>query len=226
MKSETLPFPLGKLGLLIVALIFAPLAVYLISTKTVAPFNNETVSQLKTPTPASATTPVTIPDLRALALNLSGGSFPPPTPAQRAEEKRMVAEQVDSAITWLKSSTVKTRIEGAEQLGAYLSPNAVAALIRALRADSSPEVRLAAAQSLSQSEIPDAATITALLNAIADTDEQVASTALSALEAYLDAAPNGSVRTSQIRQGLLTHSKNRRLPAPLRTRLAALLSNT
>lgn len=159
--------------------------------------------------------PVQPPDLRALAMNLSGGSLPPPTPAQRAEEKRMVAEQVDSAITLLKSSSVQTRIEGAEQLGAYLSPKSAAALIGAMRGDPSPEVRLAAAQSLGQSEIPDAATITALLNAIADTDEQVASTALSALEVYLDASPNGSVLTSQIRQGLLTHSKNRRLPAML-----------
>ena len=170
--------------------------------------------------------PVQPPDLRALAMNLSGGSLPPPTQAQLAEEKRVVAEQVDSAISWLKSSTVNTRIEGAEQLGAYLSPKSAAALIGALRADSSPEVRLAAAQSLSQSESPDAATVTALLKAIADADEQVASTALSALEGYLDASPNGSVRASQIRQGLRIHSRNRRLPAALRTRLVALLSNT
>ena len=169
--------------------------------------------------------PVQPPDLRALAMNLSGGSLPPPTPAQRAEEKRVVAEQVDLAITRLKSSIGQTRIEGAEQLGAYLSPKAVAALMGALRTDSNPEVRLAAAQSLSQFEIPDAATITALLKAIADTDEQVASTALSALEVYLDASPNGSSLASQIRQGLRTHSRNRRLPAALRTRLAALLSN-
>lgn len=170
--------------------------------------------------------PVQPPDLRALAMNLSGGSLPPPTPAQLAEEERVVAEQVDLAITWLKSSIVQTRIEGAEQLGAYLSPKSLAALLGALRADSSPEVRLAAAQSLSQSESPDAATITALLNAIADTDEQVASTALSALEVYLDVSPNGSIQASQIRQGLQRHSRNRRLPAAVRTRLAALLSNT
>lgn len=173
--------------------------------------------------PANPTVQAT--DLRALAMNLSGGSLPPPTPAQLAEEKLVVAEQVDLAITWLKSSTVQTRIEGAEQLGAYLSPKSVTALMGALRKDTSPAVRLAAAQSLSQSEIPDAATITALLDAIADTDEQVASTALSALEVYLDASPNGSVRASQIRQGLRTHSKNRRLPAAVRTRLTALLSN-
>ena len=166
------------------------------------------------------------PDLRALALNLSGGSLPPQTPAQLAEEKRVLSEQVELAITWLKSSSVQTRIEGAEQLGAYLSPKSAAALIGALQRDSSPEVRLAAAHSLSQFEVPDAATITALLKAIADPDEQVASTALSAVEVYLDASPNDSVRASQIRQGLRTHSRNRRLPAAVRTRLAALLSNT
>lgn len=217
---------LSMVGMLIIATMLTLVAVSrLRPTPADAPQNLASTAFATVESPP-VNLPVQPPDLRALALNLSGGSLPPPTPAQRAEDKRVAAEQVDLAITWLKSSIVQTRIEGAEQLGAYLSPKSMAALMGALRADSSPEVRLAAAQSLGQSEIPDAATITALLNAIADTDEQVASTALSALEVYLDASPNGSVRASQIRQGLLTHSKNRRLPAPLRTRLAALLSNT
>lgn len=217
---------LSIIGMLIMVTVLTLVAVSrLRPTPADAPQNLASTAFAKVESPP-VNPPVQPPDLRALALNLSGGSLPPPTPAQRAEDKRVAAEQVDLAITWLKSSIVQTRIEGAEQLGAYLSPKSMAALMGALRADSSPEVRLAAAQSLGQSEIPDAATITALLNAIADTDEQVASTALSALEVYLDASPNGSARTSQIRQGLLTNSKNRRLPAPLRTRLAALLSNT
>jgi len=216
---------LSIIGILIMATMLTLVAVLrLRSTPADAPLNLASTAFATVESPP-VNPPVQPPDLRALAMNLSGGSLPSQTPAQLAEEKHVVAEQVDSAITWLKSSTVKTRIEGAEQLGAYLSPKAVAALMGALRADSSPEVRLAAAQSLGQSEIPDAATITALLKAIADTDEQVASTALSALEVYLDASPNGSSLASQIRQGLRTQSRNRRLPAALRTRLAALLSN-
>ena len=169
--------------------------------------------------------PVAMPDLRALAMNLNGGAPAPPTPAQLAEEKRMVAEQVGLAITWLKSTSVQTRLEGAEQLGNYPSTESIAALTAALRKDSSPEVRLAAAQSLSQSETPTSATITALLNAIADADEQVASTALDALAAYLEASPPGSARATQIRMGLRAQSKNRRLPAAIRQRLLTVLSD-
>lgn len=224
MKPEPLFLPRSKLSLLIVGSVLTLLAAFLIQSKPAAP--SKTVSQPKTPAPLQATSPVTMPDLRTLAMNLNGATPAPPTPGQLAEEKRVVAEQVDLAITWLKSSTVQTRMEGAEQLGAYLSSKSVTALLGALRKDTSPAVRLAAAQSLSQSETPDSATITALLDAIADADEQVASTALSALEVYLDASPNGSVRASQIRQGLRTQSRNRRLPAALRTRLAVLLSNT
>jgi HEAT repeat protein len=227
MKSEPAPFPFSKLGLLIVGSICIVLAVFLISSKPVDPRKNESASQLKTPAPAPtpAITPVAMPDLRSLAMNLNGGASAPPTPAQLAEEKRVVAEQVGLAITWLKSTSVQTRIEGAEQLGAYPSTESTAALTAALRKDSSPEVRLAAAQSLSQSETPDTATVTALLNAIADTDEQVASTALDALAAYLEASPPGSGRATQIRMGLRAQSKNRRLPAALRQRLLTVLSN-
>ena len=226
MKPGPLPIPFSKLGLLIVISLLTLLAVFLIPAKNVDPSNIEKGSQINTPEPVHSTPTGTMPDFRTLAMNLNGATLAPPTLAQLAEEKRVMAEQVDLAITWLKSKTVQTRIEGAEQLGAYLSSKSVTALIGALRKDTSPEVRLAAAQSLSQSETPDSPTITALLNAITDTDEQVASTALSTLEVYLDASPNGSMRANQIRQGLRTQSRNRRLPAAVRTRLTALLSNT
>ena len=226
MKPEPLSLPFSKLSLLIIGSTLTLLAIFLIQSKPAAPPKNETVSQLKTPPPLPAKSAVAMPDLRTLAMNLNGATTAPPTPAQLAEEKRVVAEQVDLAITWLKSSIVQTRTEGAEQLGAYLSPKSVTALTGALRKDTSPAVRLAAAQSLSQSETPDSATITVLLDAIADTDEQVASTALSALEVYLDTSPVGSTWSNQIRQGLRAQSKNRRLTAALRTRLMAVLNNT
>jgi hypothetical protein len=224
MKPEPVPFLVSKRGLLIFGSISIVLAVFLIPTKPVDPSKNESPSQLMAPAPMPAVSPVPMPDLRTLAMNLNGGASAPPTPAQLAEEKGMVAEQVGLAITWLKSTSLQTRIEGAEQLGAYPSTESTAALTAALRKDSSPEVRLAAAQSLSQSETPDTATVTALLIAIADTDEQVASTALDALAAYLEASPPGSARASQIRQGLRAQSKNRRLPAALRQRLLTVLS--
>jgi hypothetical protein len=226
MKLQPLrPLP-SIIGILIIGTMLTLLAVSRLMTTPADAPQNVSATEFPSVEYPPVKPPVQAPDLRALAMNLSGGSLPPPTPAQLAEEKRVVAEQVDLAITWLKSSSVQTRIEGSEQLGAYPSPKSAVALVGALRKDSSPEVRLAAAQSLSQSEVPDSATITALLSAIADTDEQVASTALSALEVYLDASPNGSTQVSQIRQGLRTQSRNRRLPAAMRTRLMALLSNT
>ena len=217
--------PSSKIGLLILGSMLTLLAVSLLMPTPADAPHSVSATAFTTVESPPVKPPVQAPDLRTLAMNLSGGTLPPPTPAQLAEEKRVVAEQVDLAITWLKSSIVQTRTEGAEQLGAYLSPKSVTALKGALRKDTSPAVRLAAAQSLSQSETPDSATIAALLDAIADTDEQVASTALSALEVYLDASPVGSTRSNQIRQGLRAQSKNRRLPAALRTRLLAALNN-
>jgi hypothetical protein len=225
MKSEPVPFPISKLGLLIAGCISIVLAVFLISSKPVDPRKNESPNQLKTQATMPAITPVAMPDLRTLAMNLNGGASTPPTPAQLAEEKRMVAEQVGLAITWLKSTSVQTRIEGAEQLGAYPSTESTMALTAALHKDSTPEVRLTAVQSLSQSEMPDTATVKALLNAIADSDEQVASTALDALAAYLEASTPGSARATQIRKGLRAQSKNRRLPAAIQQRLVTLLSS-
>lgn len=225
MKSEPVPFLVSKRGLLIFGSISIVLAVFLIPTKPVDPSKNESPSQLMAPAPMPAVSPVPLPDLRTLAMNLNGGASAPLTPAQLAEEKRMVGDQVGLAITWLKSTSVQTRIEGAEQLGAYPSTESTVALTAALHKDSSPEVRLAAAQSLSQSETPDSATVTALLNAIADTDEQVASTALDALAAHLEASPPGSARATHIRKGLRAQSKNRRLPAAIRQRLVTLLSS-
>jgi len=225
MKWHLSQFRLSIIGMLLIVTMLTLVAVFRLRPIPAEAQRNKASTPLATAESPPAKPTVQAPDLRALAMNLSGGSLTPPTPAQLAEEKRVVDEQVELAITWLKSSTVQTRIEGAEQLGAYLSPKSVTALMGALRKDTSPAVRLAAAQSLSQSETPDAATITALLDAIADPDEQVASTALSVLEVYLNASPNGSIQASQIRQGLRTQSRNRRLPAALRTRLAALLNN-
>jgi hypothetical protein len=225
MKSGPVTLPISKLGLLISGSISILLAVFLIPSKQVDPPKNESANQPKTTAPVPAIIPVAMPDLRTLAMNLNGGASAPPTPAQLAEEKRMVAEQVGLAITLLRSTSVQTRIEGAEQLGAYPSTESTVALAAALHKDSSPEVRLAAVQSLSQSETPDSPAVTALLNAILDTDEQVASTALDALAAYLEASPPGSVRAIQIRKGLRAQSKNRRFPAAIRQRLATLLSS-
>jgi hypothetical protein len=225
MKPEPVPFLVSKRGLLIFGSISIVLAVFLIPTKPVDPSKNESPSQLMAPAPMPAVSPVPLPDLRTLAMNLNGGASAPLTPAQLAEEKRMVGDQVGLAITWLKSTSVQTRIEGAEQLGAYPSTESTVALTAALHKDSTPEVRLTAVQSLSQSEMPDTATVKALLNAIADSDEQVASTALDALAAYLEASTPGSARATQIRKGLRAQSKNRRLPAAIQQRLVTLLSS-
>ena len=80
---------LSIIGILIMATMLTLVAVSrLRPTPADAPQNLASTAFAKVESPP-VNPPVQPPDLRALAMNLSGGSLPPPTPAQRAEEKRV-----------------------------------------------------------------------------------------------------------------------------------------
>lgn len=139
-------------------------------------------------------------DLQALAER--AGSPPPLTPEQIKEDARIDAEQVALARQWLESADSKQRVDGAEQLAAYPTPEAEMLLIDALATDPDPQVRSVAAQSLEVFEQPTEQTIAALLTALQDENEEVQMSAWATLEGIVSKEEDDSVRARQIIAGL------------------------
>lgn len=134
---------------------------------------------------------------------------PPPTSAEPVEEAEEPDEQaqVAAALAQLyNASDVSQRIEGAEQLGAYPTPEAESALAQVLGSDSNADVRSAAAQSLGYVEKPTDTTLNALAGALEDQNEEVRMNALSTLEDFLLGADEGS----SIHNKVLTELKSRK----------------
>jgi HEAT repeat protein len=138
------------------------------------------------------------------------------TPEQIEEDKRMDNEQVALASEWLRSIDPRQRIDGAEQLSAYPTAEAEILLVNALVTDIDPEVRSAAAQSLDAFERPTEKTLTALLIAVEDENEDVRMSALATLENIVAAEENGSARYKRILAGLKKKAASRRIPAETR----------
>ncbi|WP_348759924.1 HEAT repeat domain-containing protein [Candidatus Methylocalor cossyra] len=116
----------------------------------------------------------------------------------------------------LASSDPAQRVEGAEQLGAYPTKEAEDLLVQALASDTSAEVRSAAAQSLGYVEKPSDHTLSALLSALEDQDEDVRNSALSTLEDFLTASDEGSRRYQGILAGLRAKAAARSVPPDVR----------
>lgn len=171
--------------------------------------------------PAPAIRP---PDLTALAAGLGGG-LAPPTPAQLAEERHMLDEQIAFASDLLQSAEAETRVEGAEQLGAYLGPKSERLLVAALAKDPAPAVRLAAARSLYFLSKPATATLDALLTALRDADAEVRQAALEALENRLLHLEADSKHSQHIVAGLRKLLKQRKLAADTRDSIREVLAD-
>ena len=174
---------------------------------------------------AEAKTPVIAPDLKALAsrMDLSGAALP--SAASIAEDRRVVGEQVASALTWLESVEVKRRIEGAEQLGAYPTADAERALIAHLRNDPSPEVRIAAANSLGFFNAPSEAATLALVRALEDHHADVSAAALSTVEIVLKAAEADPVRARQLHKYIRQAARSRKMDPEILEQVQSLLNN-
>jgi HEAT repeat protein len=141
---------------------------------------------------------------------------------QIQEDQRIDREQVALARQWLKSANPQQRIEGAEQLGAYPTPEAGRALADCLRGDPRPEVRTAAATSLANFQQPEAVAVSALLSAIQDVQEEVRDAALATLAVYLGFLETESARRKQIDAGLEKLARSRRVDPQTRESLRGL----
>lgn len=107
-----------------------------------------------------------------------------PTEQELEQEKKFNAQQVELAGQWLKNSYTQQRIKGAEQLSAYESPLSEQYLVEALRHDAVPEVRKAAAQSLSAFKHLSDPALNALLKTLSDTNADIRIAALNTLFSY------------------------------------------
>lgn len=146
------------------------------------------------------------------------------TEEQIREDQRMEAEQVADALGWLKSEDGQKRLEGAEQLSAYPTPEAGEALVKTLGKDRSAEVRTAAALSLAHFEQPGDAMVKSLLAALReDPAGEVREAALSTLEIYLEILDPESAQSRQIIKALGKLAKSRGLDPAIRASLEDLL---
>lgn len=134
------------------------------------------IARVIQPTPAAMPVP---PPLEAL-----GQGARLPTAQELEQEKKFNAQQEELAAHWLESTDTQQRIIGAEQLSAYESPISEQRLADALRHDAAPEVRKTAAQSLSSYKNLSDRGVSALLEALADTDKSTRIAALNALFSY------------------------------------------
>jgi hypothetical protein len=133
------------------------------------------------------------------------------------EELKNAQEQTSLAMGLLSASNDQQRIEGAELLGAYPSPNSEAILIKLLQSDPNPEVRSVAALSLATSENPAETTIQTLINTLEDKTEDVRYGALSTLEDYLAVLDKGSPRYRSIHSGLIKKLSSKNLTSEMRS---------
>lgn len=176
------------------------------------------------------------PDLPAAAAKTAPAVVPPPlealgqgarlpTPEELEEEARYDEAQVRQAGDWLHSPQASKRVTGAEQLSAYPTPEAERLLTEALALDFDPEVRKAAAQSLSTFKQPSAKAVDALLAALEDDDEGVQMGALNALLGIVDKMENGSARLKKTLAAMAKKAASRRTGALAKQALRAFLQD-
>jgi HEAT repeat protein len=132
------------------------------------------------------------------------------------EDKDSESQQLKLAKQLLESKKPSDRIEAAERLSAYPSLEMESMLLKALREDANSDVRNAAAAALGSLEDPSRASISGLLDAIDDSQENVRFSALSTLEDYLLGLDPQSPGFLAISNGLRSKLENRKLPTNLR----------
>lgn len=132
------------------------------------------------------------------------------------EDKDSESQQLKLAKQLLESKKPSDRIEATERLSAYPSLEMEALLLKVLSEDGNGDVRNAAAVGLGSLEDPSRASISGLLNAIDDSQENVRFSALSTLEDYLLGLDPQSPGFLAISNGLKTKLENRKLPTNLR----------
>lgn len=165
------------------------------------------------------------PPVDLQTLSESAQNPPPLTPEQIEDDEQDEKAQVDAALAQLSSNDPAERIEGADQLGAYPTKEAEAALTQAVTSDPEADVRNAAAQSLGYVEKPSEATIIALLGVLEDPDEDVRLSALSTLEDFLASSEEGSKRYKKVLAGLKAKATARSVPEETREAIGEVLQD-
>jgi len=148
-----------------------------------------------------------------------------PTAQELAQEKIFIARQVELAGRWLKSPNAHQRIIGAEQLSAYESPVSEQHLVDTLRHDADPEVRKAAAQSLSAFKNLSDATVSALLEALSDKNKGTRMATLNALFSYALQVNADAKKTGQLLTQLRKKLRSGHLNKGVRDSLQAFLKD-
>lgn len=175
------------------------------------------------PAPAAKTAP--IPPTAQAPASQAAAPATPPAPEVEQSDEEIEREQVAAALAQLASPEAAQRVEGAEQLGAYPTKEAEAALTQALSADADADVRNAAAQSLGYVEKPTDATLNALFTALEDQNEDVRLSALSTLEDFMLGSDEGSKRYKTILGGLKTRQDTRSIPQDTREAIHDILQD-
>lgn len=185
----------------------------------------ETPPMAVQPPPAPKAQPVPPPAQAAPSPAPATPTPPPPETAAEEDDEQIEKEQVNAALAQLASGDPAQRLEGAEQLGAYPTKEAEAALQQVLAGDSDPEVRNAAAQSLGYVEKPTEATLNGLFAALEDQSEDVRLSALSTLEDFLLGTEEGSKRYKKILSGLQAKVDSRSVPEETRGAIRDILQD-
>lgn len=195
--------------------------------------SNPPLATLPTPTPAASPMAGNSSQPADAQPEQSGAAVPPVTPVpdgsspeeMAEDDEALEREQINAALAQLSSADTAQRVEGAEQLGAYPTREAEAALLQVLVSDSEADVRSAAAQSLGYVEKPTDATLNGLLSALEDQNEDVRLNALSTLEDFLLGSEENSKRYKKILAGLKTKADARSVPQETRDAIHDILQD-
>jgi len=112
-----------------------------------------------------------------------------------------------------------------EQLSAFPTPESEQILVNTLGLDFDPEVRRAAAQSLSVFKQPSQKAVTALLTALQDDSEAVQMEALNALAGIAGRMENGSPPFKALLANLSYQARAKRMRSGVRRSLLAFLKD-
>ena len=148
-----------------------------------------------------------------------------PTPEELGDEARYNDQQVAKAGASLNDPAPEKRVRGVEQLSAFPTPESEQILSNTLRMDFDPEVRRAAAQSLSVFKQPTKEAVTALLAALQDDSEAVQREALTTLTRIAGGMENGSPAFKALLADLGNQARAKRMKPGVRQSLRAFLQD-
>jgi HEAT repeat protein len=227
---------LKSIGLIVLLILSIATAVMLLANReSPAPDESAAVEEGGAPTPPPPATPApgkpATPPVEDRPVPPTPGADALQTPEafdnpeDLEDDAQIEQEQINSALSQLASPDVAQRVEGAEQLGAYPTKEAEAALLQALASDSEPEVRSAAAQSLGYVEKPTEGTIGGLVSALEDSNDDVRLNALSTLEDFLLSSEENSKRYKKILGALKARADSRSVPQDTRDAIRDILQD-